>query len=397
LSRAGGEEMTFTLKPVWGDKLVGRESDVVEIFNSVTKNKTGVALYGVRRVGKTSLFYEVERRLKKEQNVKVIYLSLWGLLPSTLENFLLEFFIKVLDIYLPDIKIKFREIMKLDLPSIKKNLEHIKASDELRDKIVYLLNVWKNKEIETYKIAQDIFKLPQKLAEENNCVTVILLDEFPTVLKYEGGKSIVEFLRTLNEKQDRVVYSIAGSERSTMEQVALDANSPFYKQFISKEVRPLDKESVAKFIKSNLAWLKIKDDAINVIYHYSNGLPYHINLVGITIENSRFELKEGSVLDGKTVEKFILRFLKREGSLYYSEEFESLNDQEKHIVGTMALYGASSPSDMERITKKAASYISAYLYRLKKKKIVMQDIHGAYKIRDPMFEQWLKYEFKGLE
>jgi AAA+ ATPase superfamily predicted ATPase len=392
-----GEEMAFTLRPVWGEKLVGRENDVVEIVNSITKNKTGVALYGVRRVGKTSLFYEVENRLKKEPHVKVLYLSLWGLLPSTLENFLLELLIKVLSTHLPEVSIKFREIMKLDLPSIKKNFEHVKISETLKDKVVYLLDVWKNKEIDTYKIAQDIFKLPQKLAEENNCVTVILLDEFPTVLKYEGGKSIVEFLRTLNEKQDRVVYSIAGSERSTMEQVALDANSPFYKQFISKEVMPLDKESISKFIKDNLAWLKIKDDAIDVIYRYSSGLPYHINLIGITIENSRFELKEGSVLDGKTVEKFILRFLKREGSLYYTEEFESLGEQEKHILGTMALYGASNPKDMERVTNKAASYISAYLYRLKKKKIVMQDLHGAYRIRDPMFEQWLKYELKGLE
>lgn len=389
--------MAFTLKPVWGDKLVGRESAVVEIVNSLTKNKTGVALYGVRRVGKTSLFYEIENRLKKEPHIKVVYLSLWGLLPSTLENFLLELLIKVLGIYLPDVRIKFKEIMKLDLPSIKKNFEHVKISDELKEKIVYLLDVWKNKEIDQYKIAQDIFKVPQKLAEETDCVTVILLDEFPTVLKYDGGKSIVEYLRTLNEKQDRVVYSIAGSERSTMEQVALDANSPFYKQFISKEVMPLDKDSVTKFIKSNLAWLTVKDDAIDVIYRYSSGLPYHINLIGITLENSRFEIKEGSVLDGKTVEKFILRFLNREGSMYYSEEFESLTEQEKHILGTMALYGATSPTDMERVTKKAASYISAYLYRLKKKKIVMQDLRGAYKIRDPMFEQWLKYELKGLE
>ena len=389
--------MAFTLKPVWGDKLVGREEDVNEMFNSIIKNKTGFALYGIRRVGKTSILFELKNRLEQEKSIKVVYFSLWGLLPSTLENFLLEYLIKILDVYLADIKIKFREIIKLNLPSIKKNLEHLKINQELEDKLVYLLNIWKNKDINYYDLAQDIFKLPQKLAKEYGYISVILLDEFPTVLEYEGGKSVVEYLRTLNEKQDLVVYTIAGSERKTMEHVALDTTSPFYKQFIAKQVRALKKDDVSYFIRKNLPWLEITDDAVDLIYKNSNGLPYYINLIGITIENSRYELKEGDVLTCEIVQKLILRFLSREGSLYYSDEFEKLSDIEKHILGTMALYGASSPKDISRLIKKGESYAATYMYRLKKKKIVIQSLHGNYKIRDTMFEQWIKYEFKGLE
>lgn len=390
-------KMAFSLKPILGKKLIGRENEVNEIINSIVNNNTGSAIYGVRRVGKTSILLEVKNQLEKNPRFKVVYTSLWELLPSTLEKFILEFFIQMLDSYLSDIKIKFKELIKLDLPSIKKSLEHIKISSELKDKLVYLLDLWKNKDIDTFEIAKDILKLPQKLAEEYKCVSVMLLDEFPTILGYKDGESIVGYMRTLNERQDRVVYIIAGSERKTMEHVALSSVSPFYKQLISREIKALNKENVAIFIRKNLSWLKITDDAIDTIYRYSKGLPYYINLIGIMIENSRFELKEGDILDAKKVEGFILRFLNREGSLYYSEEFESLNDPEKYILGTMALYGASSPTDIVRITRKNNSYIASYLYRLKKKKIVFQDIQGNYKIRDPMFEQWIKYEFKGLE
>jgi len=228
--------MKFSLKPVWGDNLIGREEELDEIVTTILRNRTGFAIYGVRRVGKTSILLEVRNRLKKEKNIKVFYLSLWGLLPSTLENFLLEFLIKLLDIYLVDVRIKFKEIIKLDSASIRSNIDVLSLSPELKEKIVDLLCVWKNKEINCYNLAKDIFKLPQQLATESSSVSVLLLDEFPAILDYEDGASIVGCIRTLNEKQDSVVYLIAGSERKTMKQVVLDSMSPFYKQLIPKEI-----------------------------------------------------------------------------------------------------------------------------------------------------------------
>ena len=35
--------------------------------------------------------------------------------------------------------------------------------------------------------------------------------------------------------------------------------------------------------------------------------------------------------------------------------------------------------------------------KLKNKKVVFQDIHGNHEIRDKIFEQGIKYEFKELE
>jgi len=147
-----------------------------------------------------------------------------------------------------------------------------------------------------------------------------------------------------------------------------------------------------------LSDLSIKDSAIDVIYKYTNGLPYYLNLIGIIIENRRSELKEKINLDGAAVEKLILNFLNQEGSLYYGEEFENLTDIERYILRSMVLHDVTSPRDIEKITKRKSTYIAAYLHRLKKKGIVFQDsIRSDYKVRDPMFEQWIKYEFKDFK
>ena len=56
--------MAFTLTPVSADDFIGRKKVTAELVNQLkSKNKIGFSLMGVRRVGKTSILKEVERRL----------------------------------------------------------------------------------------------------------------------------------------------------------------------------------------------------------------------------------------------------------------------------------------------------------------------------------------------
>ena len=74
--------MAFTLTPATADDFVGRKEITEELVNQLTsKNKIGFSLSGVRRVGKTSILKEVERRLSDYEQVNVIYLSIWRVSP----------------------------------------------------------------------------------------------------------------------------------------------------------------------------------------------------------------------------------------------------------------------------------------------------------------------------
>ena len=79
--------MAFTLTPVSADDFVGRKEITSELVNQLaSKNKIGFSLLGVRRVGKTSILKEVDRRLAEYRQVQVIYVSVWRASPSTIDE-----------------------------------------------------------------------------------------------------------------------------------------------------------------------------------------------------------------------------------------------------------------------------------------------------------------------
>src|SRR5208283_2380271 len=79
--------MAFTLTPATADDFVGRKDITTELVNQLTsKNKIGFSLSGIRRVGKTSILKEVERRLGGYKHVRVIYVSVWRVSPSTIDE-----------------------------------------------------------------------------------------------------------------------------------------------------------------------------------------------------------------------------------------------------------------------------------------------------------------------
>lgn len=68
----------FTLRPVCGEDFLDREEliqEMVETLASPTE-RVGFALVGRRRMGKTSVFLEVVRRLQRDPRVVSVYSSL---------------------------------------------------------------------------------------------------------------------------------------------------------------------------------------------------------------------------------------------------------------------------------------------------------------------------------
>ena len=66
--------MRFTLRPVKGEGFIDREELLDEMVSELrdTESTTGYALYGKRRIGKTSILKEVQRRLSGEHKISNI-------------------------------------------------------------------------------------------------------------------------------------------------------------------------------------------------------------------------------------------------------------------------------------------------------------------------------------
>jgi AAA+ ATPase superfamily predicted ATPase len=101
------------------------------------------------------------------------------------------------------------------------------------------------------KLAQEVFALPGRLADERKKKIVVALDEFQAVAGFNGG-SVEHALRAAVQHQREVGYVFAGSEPSLMEQM-LTPKRPFYKAGPVMRLEKIPPDEFATFIESRFA------------------------------------------------------------------------------------------------------------------------------------------------
>ncbi|WP_456474611.1 AAA family ATPase [Candidatus Pyrohabitans sp.] len=377
--------MGFTLKPAEGMNFIDREELLNEILSELKnmQSTTGFAIYGSRRVGKTSLLKEVQRRLSGERNIAVVYFSVWDLVEFTLEEFCRRLSTEVINTYRSELGIKFKAAELLRTP-----LSVLRKISELRvvyEDIEFLVSF---RGADTNELVERTLNLPEKLAEETGTKCVLLIDEFPSVIDLKAGEArvgegIIRKIRTLSEGWHRTVLCISGSIRSTMALVVLSSASPFYRQFVVREIGPLEEEHLVHFLRRNL---RIDGEAAREICRFSGGIPFYVQFMGKMLERKRGRIRVGDVA---RVEE---EFLTEEGNLLFTEEFERLSARERLVLMALA-QGRCSPSSIAEEVGDRVSNVNVFLKYLEDKGYVHKRGRGRYHIEDPVFEEWLRRRF----
>jgi len=376
--------MRFTLQPVKGTGFINRAELLEEMVAELeeTESTIGYALYGKRRIGKTSVLKEVQKRLENEDKIVTIYLSVWDLIEGRVDEFCQKLSMDIIDAYRPHtgLKYKTKELIRTPLAVLRKFLD--KA--ELRivyDEIEFFLTLEKN--IDGNLLVEHAFNLAEKFAEETDTKCILLLDEFPSIIELKSdnvmvGEQILRKIRTLFEGWERTTLCISGSIRSTMNLTVLSSTSPFYRQLVMKEIGPLKKESVKKLLLRNI---EITDAGIEQVYEFSAGIPFYVQFIGKMIERSGAVTIE----DIKEIEG---EFLREEGDLLFKGEFNDLSSKERLIIIYIAK-GCHTPKEIATIVKDKVSNISRFLAYLEAKGYISRKEKGYYVIEDPVFGMWL--------
>lgn len=380
----------FSLKPVTGRELVGREQPIKEIMR-VLKNKdsnTGYLLYGIRRVGKTSILRELEKRLKGA-GIVVVYVSLWEINPFNMKSLLEELVSRTLEEYgdrLP-IKYKIRELFRTPAEITKRILETAKIGIKIREDAEFLLT-FKFGGASPSELFRRAFEFPEEIAKETKTKCVIILDEFPSILELKDGMSFIRALRSLHEKQRHVAFCISGSVRKTLDAVALSETSPFYKQFMMKEIRPLDKKSVALLLEKNFRHhgIKMKEGITDFIYELTRGIPFYVQFFG------KMMLAKNIKNIGKREMNLILKsFLDEEGNVMFMDYLHSFSQKEQGILSAIvASENRRGVSEISKLAEELPSTVSTYLLYLIDKGAIEKKGRGVYELADPVFREWLR-------
>ncbi len=381
-------KMSFNLLPAEGKDFVDREELLKGMLSDLKSSKSniGYALYGKRKVGKTSLLLELKRRLNEDSGIVTIYFSLWDLIGDRLPDFIRLFSAEILEGFKPYLGLthKAKNLLKAPLSIIKESIKNLNLNVKLKDDIEVLLTFDESKE-NLDRLVEEVFNLPEKLSEEAGLKCVLFIDEFPSIMDLRNGErlgqGIVRKIRTIHERQKNVALCISGSIRKTMSIVALSPASAFYRQLVVREVRPMEKDHVRELVLRNTR-RSIDENVIEEIYNFSGGIPFYVQFIGRMLE--KYEKVDTDVLQDA-----ISDFLKQEGNIIFKEEFGSLGTKEQKILMAMAA-GNRSPTQITKYNNDKLGNTGRFLAYLEEKGYIIKQKKGYYLIDDPVFERWLK-------
>jgi len=385
--------MAFTLQPAVGEFFVYRKAILEEMISTLSAEDLlmGFALVGNRRMGKSSIFQEVCRQLSNKKDIIPVYFSFWSLIEKSVEEFCRILTFSVLERYKQKLSLTYR-IKDLVKVPVNKLFDFLRTSDvriQILEEIELSLSARHGAKDLSLMLEQAL-TLPENLAGETDTRCVLFLDEFPTVIELSSsngrmiGEQIIRKIRTIQENYRQTVLCISGSIKKSMELTALSSASPFYRQFIVKNVEPFIKNDLRELLEKNLR-TKLPEEVINTSYQLTGGIPFYIQFIGRCL----LRLKGKNITSTNTLEIFD-EILREEGNLLFTEEFNSFSSKERKLLVAMAKNNLHKLNQIAKHLEYSLNVVGRYLEYLVKKGVVTKQNRGSYKFVDPVFEKWVK-------
>jgi hypothetical protein len=242
--------------PIKGPKMFyGRTEEIDRIKKEIAATsfqKQDFAILGQKRIGKTSVLYQLKWELDEK------YLTV---------------FIDTQNIKPKEPKILFIHILN----EIKKEI--LKKYDESVLPIFSVLEREKSNDgLEYTRFNDDLEQLTEKIIRSGRLPKIVfLIDEVETLTEF-AGLDMLDFFRSLIQKFDDIIFIVVGSDR--LYELTTDYSSPFFNVFKIVELKELIKPAAKKLIKEpseeNNVDFKGNEDRV---VELTGGNPYLIQAV----------------------------------------------------------------------------------------------------------------------
>lgn len=362
-----------------------------------------LALWGLRRVGKTLVIQEQIARLHDQGVVRPVYMDFEDICTSP-ELFSQRYIGLVtfwalesgqgnVDAYLTVERL-------LEIAAGRSMAVSQTAGSLLRE-----LSRTKPDQVLLLKLA---FEYPEKLAQELDKKLVLFLDEFTeisTLSHYPQVREPLKHFRAALAGQTNVSYVVAGSAMTAMMKLFQSPEAPLFLQFETLALEPFGRQD-AEVLMHKLG-SEYSPDVYAEVYRYTAGFPFYI--MALMQQLNRLE-QGGEAITADTVRyAFLLETLWRGGQIYnYCRYLYDLSLQRargygmlKAILQFLAEEHEGEPvhltlTEIARALRKSPSAVREYLRSLSEVDLV-EERDRAYQFRDPVLRFWVAYTSKGIE
>ncbi|MGI9952737.1 ATP-binding protein [Moorellaceae bacterium AZ2] len=255
--------------PVPSEDIVDREDFLQSLENRLAEGQS-IMLAGPRRIGKTSLAYEVLRRLKEKgfytAAVDMFRLSGPRELAETLVNACLENATGLQ---------KTTRTLRNGLRSIAGSA---KVTVKLKDLALDL--AFLEKEMEESRLLDYALAFPETLARKRGRRLVVLFDEFQDAARV-AGEDVYKKMRSHFQNHQDVSYLFLGSKESLMEALFSDRGHAFYRFAVILPIAPISEEAWVEYItkKFESRGMSPNERAVREIIAKTGGHPQDTMLV----------------------------------------------------------------------------------------------------------------------
>jgi AAA+ ATPase superfamily predicted ATPase/Holliday junction resolvase len=383
-----------TSTPVTAGLFFDRQLELKRLADGIRALRAGrprwVAVLGVRRVGKTSLLLELERR-NRHRDVHFVVLDC-----------------------LEDEPLGFGIFRRLALRTVDAFLEaEVGASLEAlaRQPDTYRAALLESKRFQSFdrtlkadvlslcdarldvRLAELALGLSERLAQATHSFCVVAWDEFQELAKLAPSRGgVLALARATWQRHRRTTYVVAGSERSLLNRMVTSESSPFFQHFDLMELGPMPAVDAGELLRRSVTRGALPDEVVELALRVLGGHPFYLQLFGEQL--IRHEQPWDLPLTQQVLSELLFT---RTGalSLYFSREFSRTVGQASTLAACL-----EALSEMPLRTNELARRIGAssgatvrYLERLGD--VVQRDNQQVWSFADPVFRWWVAWRRPG--
>lgn len=398
--------MFRTSVPVTADAFFNRGAQLAQLDRILGPHRDApewLAIVGPRKVGKTSLLLEWERRVADPALVCAV-VDVLEVAPLSREWFRICA-LRVVDRVLgSDAGAALFELA--DRPpeyraALQRSARFAALPPALRGELLEL----PDRSLEGTGLVACL-ELPEQLARALRLRLVLAIDEFQELASLESRPRIDPFavMRSVWQRHRHVAYVISGSARTMLTELVTSERSPFFQHFSLMELPPLAREDgIALLVESAPPDRPISRALAERAVDAVGGHPFYLQLLGETLTAMQPPLDELALREALGQLAFT-----RTGrlALYFENEYRRTIGRSASLAAVLHVLagGPRRPGEVSAALGIASGATASYLDRLRDV-IVRDDQRGdgrdggggdaRWRVADPMLALWLRWRSPG--
>lgn len=394
-------------------QFVNREQELRQLGHYLDQLRGGrpahVAVFGLRRIGKTLLLKELIARTLQSQTVPVgtgevmpVYMDFSEICANP-EQFATAYIGWVA--YWTLTRGQASPWAFFDLPSLQ--AEVFQAQDRVLSETVQRLTQELQKaKPDRHFLIELAFGLPARLAQARGIRLVMILDEFQEIRaleNYPDLRNVVGILRAHLQHQGVVAYFLCGSAITALSEMVTDYRSPLFVQMVQLVLEGFSAEATSALTEQWLPGASEVPFVQEEIFNLTHGHPFYVTALCQRVRLAQ-DVADRPLTAEVVREAFVLETLAPHGAiyelcryvhdvaLYRASGYASI----KAVLHILAGEEGLTASEVARRLKVTPGTARNYLRWLLEVDLLIEH-QKLYYFRDPVLRYWIAMVSRGIE